>query len=701
MKLGCLANLFADLRKAPQPLASITLRRLLNAQEGRMPLLMLRAGSLRACICICFSFMDPDSGAKERAVEEPSTQSVPQLMATGTASIQAEQVPKTTRPQAPQAAQVQDVDLVFQLLGEMRCRVSLALAFTAGMHIGCAGSGDRYMFRARLLAEDAPPEDAEQLWADSMEALSSQGLCAGVLTDRDRNISNSTSRLLTLGAIAARVPLLTLLLRFEASNRAEMELAQPIPTELRRAPIPVKACSRAERRRRAAGCDWPGSQLAPQTALVKAGKRRILWEHQRSTRAPKGKGLAANLQDQDPGNKLAAEMQLDTRHRLKGAAAAAYISLQLYRGWPSRPRCTGPSTPEFGAPALQPARFIEPNASMQTKSNLWESWLPFLAISFHAQTWCGAKFKPLITMENALPKDPVTACNALTCRDSFAPGPTCFNGALPRFNSTRDSRPDPLCSGKHGQPQRSSPGHYKEVSFSNDGLALAHELCFLFCFNPKDAKTSSAPPFRHCFRSLPRFEALARFESLHVVPSACPSAANKANTRKDVLYDTAAGPRAEGKRRKQRRYREAEAVCTYIQSKPALISGKRCYEYLASRSFGELATLQLEEAQEPIFGALAEAAELSRLWAAGEWQVFERCSIMCDKEGAHGFNDVLRRIGQWAFGNPSKTRAGPRTQTFTYALSLTSACIASIAVCVKAHMASTMCCTKHAQITSL
>ena len=125
------------------------------------------------------------------------------------------------------------------------CRVWRA---QAGMHIGCAGSGDRYMFRARLLAEDAPPEDAEQLWADSMEALSSQGLCAGVLTDRDRNISNSTSRLLTLGAIAARVPLLTLLLRFEASNRAEMELAQPIPTELRRAPIPVKACSRAERK---------------------------------------------------------------------------------------------------------------------------------------------------------------------------------------------------------------------------------------------------------------------------------------------------------------------------------------------------------------------------------------------------------------------------------------------------------------------
>ena len=35
--------------------------------------------------------------------------------------------------------------------------------------------------------------------------------------------------------------------------------------------------------------------------------------------------------------------------------------------------------------------------------------------------------------------------------------------------------------------------------------------CFVFCFNPKDAKTPSAQPFRHCFRSLPRLEALARF----------------------------------------------------------------------------------------------------------------------------------------------------------------------------------------------
>ena len=48
------------------------------------------------------------------------------------------------------------------------------------------------MFRARLLTEDAPPKYAEELWADSMEALSNQGLCAGVLTNRDRNISSST-----------------------------------------------------------------------------------------------------------------------------------------------------------------------------------------------------------------------------------------------------------------------------------------------------------------------------------------------------------------------------------------------------------------------------------------------------------------------------------------------------------------------------
>ena len=50
---------------------------------------------------------------------------------------------------------------------------------------------------------------------------------------------------------------------------------------------------------------------------------------------------------------------------------------------------------------------------------------------------------------------------------------------------------------------------------------------------------------------------------------------------------------------------------------------------------------------------------------------------------------------------PRNASAGPRTQTFACALSMTSACIASIAVCVKAHMASTMCCTKHGQITSL
>ena len=61
----------------------------------------------------------------------------------------------------------------------------------------------------------------------------------------------------------------------------------------------------------------------------------------------------------------------------------------------------------------------------------------------------------------------------------------------------------------------------------------------------------------------------------------------------------------------------------------------------------------------------------------------------------HGIHNVAWRdsdLHQTPAHAPRNASAGPRTHTFIYALSLSSACIASIAVCVKAHMASTMCC---------